>query len=279
MKEVLDSQCIHINTLADNALDFLQHEQLSKFLHHLVLHGESPEYTVPQFYGIPKIHRNPAHMHPIVPCHTAMQNPAVKYVSKGLKPVIEQLLYVIKRMKHMAMKLAKLDLIVAFTFFLVGFDLVAFYTNIELEFCIELCNTYYKEVCKPYIYELVIFSHALNALFENLVFEFDGQFYKQLKGIAMGVAASLDGVNISVSVHEEVFLEQDWLNGHHIPFYGKYINGGFMIVYANTSNEALAYAKTLVTFKGLKLTWEVSERSLNFLDLMIYIDPVTTMVQ
>ena len=48
-----------------------------------------------------------------------------------------------------------------------------------------------------------------------------------------------------------------------------------MIVYAETAADALAHARSIVAFQGLELTWEVSERSLNFLDLMVYVDPVT----
>jgi hypothetical protein len=64
-----------------------------------------------------------------------------------------------------------------------------------------------------------------------------------------------------------------------IPFYGRYIDDGFMIVYTNSPADTLVYAQSLVAFKGIKLTWEVSERSLNFLDLMIYVDPISMSLQ
>jgi hypothetical protein len=278
-KEILESQRMKMNALADNAFNFLGHEQLANFLRSNIPEGDEPQYVIPRFYGIPKIHKNPMRMRPIVPCHQAMQNPAAKYVSKNLKPVVEQLPFTIKGTKDMATKLAKLQLDPRRKFFLVGFDLVAFYTNIDLQMCIESCKTYYKEVVKPDIQELVLMSHALNVSFKNLIFEFDGRFYQQLEGIAMGVAASPDGANIFAAVHEEEFLERDSLSGRRIPFYGRYIDDGFMIVYAETAADALAYAQSLVRFKGLELTWEVSERSLNFLDMMIYVDPISMSLQ
>jgi hypothetical protein len=279
LNETLESQRVKINTLADNAFNFLGHEQLSKFLRHLVpvqpTDGSVPKYTLPRFYGIPKIHKNPTRMRPIVPCHQAMQNPAAKYVSKVLKPVIEKLPYVIKGTKDMAMKLDKLQIVPNRRFFLVGFDLVAFYTNVDVDYCIKACQQYYKEVCKPSLQEQVIFLQAINLSFKTLLFEFNGKFYRQRKGIAMGVASSPDGANIFAAVQEEVFLERDQLSNRQIAFYGRYIDDGFMIVYAPTSADALAYAQSVVKFHGLELTWEVSDRSLNFLDLMVYVDPVT----
>jgi hypothetical protein len=223
LNETLESQRIRINTLADNARMFLEHKQLSKYLWHLVPEIPSdrstPKYTLPRFYGIPKIHKNPVQMHPIVPCHKAMQNPATKYVSKVLKPVIEKLPYVIKGMKHMAIQLANIKLVPNRRFFLVGFDLVAFYTNVNVDYCIKACQQYYKEVCQPTLHEQVIFRQAINLSFKILLFEFNGKFYRQRKGITMGVASSPDGANIFASVQEEVFLEREQLSSNRIPFY------------------------------------------------------------
>jgi hypothetical protein len=97
----------------------------------------------------------------------------------------------------------------------------------------------------------------------------------------MGVACSPDGANIFAAVHEEVALENERLqpSGSRIPFYGRYIDDGFMIVYAETADDALAYAQSKVSIRNLELTWEVSERALPFLDLLIYIDPVTMTLQ
>ena len=50
--------------------------------------SKNGNFKVPQFYVIPKIHKTPVGMRPIIPCHSAVMNPAAKYVSKVLKPVI-----------------------------------------------------------------------------------------------------------------------------------------------------------------------------------------------
>ena len=48
-----------------------------------------------------------------------------------------------------------------------------------------------------------------------------------------------------------------------------------MVVYANSAEEAINYCKTVVYFTSHTLTWEVSGTSLSFLDMTVYIDPVT----
>jgi hypothetical protein len=280
-KEILDSQRNKMESLATFAGDILKNEQLSSFLRsNIPQDDDHPNYKLPKFYGIPKIHKHPVKMRPIVPCHSAMQNPAAKYVSKNLKPVIDNLRFVIKGTKDMAMKLAKLELIPGRKFFLVGFDLVAYYPNIPTEACVESCRRLYKEVCKPSLEEQAAMRQALNVSFKNLIFEFDGRYFQQKNGIAMGIACAPDGANIYAGVYEEVALQHGDLPLHpRIPFYGRYIDDGFMIVYADSAEEALAFCKKTVKIGNLELTWEVSEYSLPFLDMLIYIDPITKKVQ
>ena len=46
-------------------------KQLSNFLQHLITKPKE-KYNVPIFYGIPKIHKEPVKMRPIMPCHSAV---------------------------------------------------------------------------------------------------------------------------------------------------------------------------------------------------------------
>jgi hypothetical protein len=48
-----------MNTMADNAISFYQHEQLAKYLwSNIPMEDEPINKFVPNFYGIPKIHKN-----------------------------------------------------------------------------------------------------------------------------------------------------------------------------------------------------------------------------
>jgi hypothetical protein len=90
-----------------------------------------PEF--PQFYAIPKIHKNPTGYRPIVPCHSALQEPASKVVSKMLKPLYKNTPFVIHGTKDLAHKLSTLKLSEHRKVFIVTGNIVVYYPNIPLD--------------------------------------------------------------------------------------------------------------------------------------------------
>ena len=273
---IFDSQRIRVESISGMAKDLLAHEQLSKYLRSNIpedLH----DYQCPRFYGIPKIHKNPVKMRPIAPCHLAMQNPAAKFASKVLKPVINHMLpYVIHGSKDMAIKLSKIKLRESKQYFLVGADIVAFYPNMDVKATIEACANYYKDSTPtPSIQERAMLRQALSVAFRDLIVQFKGKYFRQEKGIAMGVACSPDGANIFAAPFEEDFMNSD-LAKTHIVFYGRFIDDLFFIVDARSPEHALEICQNLKIGYGdtpLELTWEVSRISMPFLDMSIFIAP------
>jgi hypothetical protein len=188
-----------MEAMVQNTILFYEHEQLAKFLHHNIpAEDKELDHNILKFYGISKIHKNPVKMHLIVPCHSAMQNLVAKYASKKLKPIVEQLQFCIKGIKDMAMKLSQLQLNHSRCYFLVGFDLVAFYINIPTEDALELCQCMYVKDASPSLEDRAMVRQALAVAFKNLVFWFDGKYICQKNGIAMGIAASPDVANIYI---------------------------------------------------------------------------------
>jgi hypothetical protein len=67
-----------------------------------------PEF--PEFYVIPKIHKNPIGYRPIVACYNYITELASKVVSKMLKPLYPQYLTILKGTKDLAQKLRHITL-------------------------------------------------------------------------------------------------------------------------------------------------------------------------
>ena len=94
--------------------------------------------SYPLFMVSLKIHKQPVKMRPIIPCHSAIMNPAAKYVSKQLKPLIEESPTIIHGSKDLAIKLSKLSLTPGKHWYIVTRDVVAFYPNIPLNKCLDI---------------------------------------------------------------------------------------------------------------------------------------------
>ena len=106
---ILDRKCDEMEALSHTAHRYIDHSEgtVADFLRSkITLRGEA--HHIPQFYGIPKIHKQPVKMRPIIPCHSAIQNPAAKYCSKKLKPIVMSAATIIHGTKDLAQKLSKL---------------------------------------------------------------------------------------------------------------------------------------------------------------------------
>jgi hypothetical protein len=252
--KILEIQILKVEDMASLAESALANQQLAEFLWQHAHQDKRSVDNLPVFYGIPKIHKTPTKMRPMIPCHSAIQNPAAKYISKSLKPVLANRPYVLKGTKDMAIRLNSTNISVTRKKFLVSFDVEAFYPNIPVDDAIREVSRTWKEEMQPSLTDMAMFKMGIELACKNLVCQFNGSYFLQAKGIAMGVACSPDIANIYGAMFEEYFMDQSSTANKNVAFYGRFIDDGFMILYADNAAEALSYAKKLVQFGDLNLT-------------------------
>ena len=262
--EIADVYCIEEGSVGD----FLRSK--------ITVNGE--RHTTPRFYGIPKIHKQPVKMRPIIPCHSAIMNPAAKYVSKRLKPIIQSAPTIIHGTKDLAQKLSKLRLDPGRTWYIVTGDVVAFYPNIPLEQCLDIVHDMYVEWYRDNVRidltaadeeRFRLFRRLLDVGNKELVTQFQDSFYLQLRGLAMGVADSPDLANLFGWFFER---RARVLEEPSIPFYGRYIDDCLSIVYASSEQEAVDIVANRIVFDGCTIEWNASSYGAPFLDMFLYRD-------
>jgi len=275
VNEICNTQCIlmeQIATLAGNIPDFPESQQLPQFFRHLITE-EGKKHMVPKFYGIPKIHKEPVKVRPIIPCHSAIQNPAAKYVSKKLKPLVKAAPSILKGTKDLALKLSEIKIDHTRKWWIVTGDVVAFYPNIPLEHCINIICSMYEEYTgvpstEKELKEMQLFILALRVGNLNLITQYNNLFYRQKNGLAMGVSDSPDLANL----YGWWFERNAQIMSHPlIPYYGRFIDDILAIVYASSEAEARGILN-LIKFDGCVIEWNVSESSAPFLDMTLYRD-------
>ena len=288
--QILDRKCDIMQQLADevgyyNELVLKEGSSLDEFLRSKVTPlkddkggGYLHPHQVPTFYGIPKIHKEPVKMRPIIPCHSAIMNPAAKYVSKKLKPIVKLAPTIIHGTKDLAIKLSQLTLTPGRKFYIVTGDVVAFYPNIPLQKCLDVVYQMYlmhywwnrKDLhdSEPTAVQRH-FKRCMEVGNTELITQFQGQYYLQKRGLAMGVADSPDLANLYGWYFED---KVKILEHPLIPFYGRYIDDCLAIVYANSEEEAVALCANTVKFDGCVIEWSASDRRQPFLDMLLYKD-------
>lgn len=277
-KKALLHKTLH-NVLSLSTLPGMEeNKQLSGYLRSKVpLADESPK--LPVFYGIPKIHKKPIKMRPIVPCHSNMQAPAAKYVSKQLKPLVNSRPYILRGSKDLAQKLSKVVIPYGKKAYLISGDIVAFYPNIPKSKALKIVMQWWLKEYGVHLTALDrnIFLRAVQVAMNNLIFEFQDKTYLQLRGVAMGIACSPDIAQLYGAHFEEKFFESP--HPEYL-FYGRYIDDCLGIVVADSHDEAMKLALCIGdAYEDVELTWSVSEWNTPFLDMLVYLDPVTHTVE
>ena len=281
---IMKKKILDMEELSDSVIDHLLFSELGLWeFFRSKTSGPEDEIIYPQFHGLPKIHKTPTGFRPIIPCHSVCFNPAAKFVSKELKPIIRGIPTIIHGTKDLFMKLSQLSIDSSRRWFFVTGDVVAFYPNIPLGSCMNIVNGMYedymlnrapaetsnlgREERLQLDIQLRIFQRAIEIGNTKLITQHGDDFYLQLNGLAMGVADSPDLANLFGAYFEE---RSQILADDNIAFYGRYIDDCFSIVYADNEDEALDLLRNKIKFDGCVIEWAVSANGCQFLDAFIY---------
>jgi len=146
--KILNSKCGEMKWLTGQAYAHIDHLEgtVSDFMWSGITACRT-EHHIPKFYGIPKIHKQPVKMCPIILCHSVIMNPTAKYVSKKLKPLIQKASTIIHGTKDLVQKLSKISINTSCKWYIVTGDVVAYYPNIPLHHCLNIVFDQYMEFC------------------------------------------------------------------------------------------------------------------------------------
>lgn len=260
-----DIEDIHTRLLAVNL------KSLPDQLHKFIFNQPVP-IDVPTIYGIPKIHKNPWALRPIVPAHNWFTANIGKVVDHLLQPLMRQSFpWILNSTRDVCSAISALhDRSFPFVEFITG-DVTAMYTNISQEGILETLRktfeyfnsdgSFFTTGIESFILEAVAFINS------NVYFQYRGLQFRQNDGIAMGSPCAPVLANIYLGWYE-------FINGSHLNhlFYGRFIDDIICIRTAQTS-EPSAFPQRLdasASDAKLEITWKREKESCVFLDLTVY---------
>jgi hypothetical protein len=244
--------------------------------------------TIPLFNGLPKIHKNPWAIRPIVPCHSVIQQPASQMLSVLLKCLLPQFPWILVSSKHLCRDIEGIvnprlrslsrpswrDKI-----FICTADIGGFYTNVNIQDCSarlkDLAEKTYGDSDRG-AEKVRLITDLFHLQQDTLIFRvkslYNDWLVAQKDGLAMGMDAAPDIANLYAATYEQELFENEPVLRDGLLLYRRYIDDIFTIVLAPNLDACKSILGRLI-LPGLKLNWEYSHSSGVFLDLDLWRSP------
>lgn len=236
---------------------------------------------LPTFYGIPKIHKSPWTLRPIVPTHAWLTANIGKVVDHLLQPIMRSSFpWILESTKQLVRAISTMrDKRLPDTVFITG-DVSAMYTNISQQGIIEalkktfetfnMDETFFSRKTEKFLLEAVTFINS------HCFFQYRGLRFRQNEGIAMGspCAPVLANIYLGWFEHENLCYLDHTL-------YGRYIDDIICLQQFPPSATPDVPGPMLKAISASKLnvTWQLDRQSCVFLDLTVYKSDETIQTQ
>lgn len=230
------------------------------------------DYQLPWFHGIPKIHKTPWAIRPIVPSHSWITSRGAKVASWYLKPCIEQRPWIAQSTRDVTRLLDEIRLPdTGRNIYICTGDVKAMYTNVPLEAAEKIIENDLSTLHPDLQYsprKRKAIQKLIRAANQNNYFRFGDKFYHQVDGLAMGVACAPDIANIYAGSFEDIIPNRRPFRLQY-KLYVRYIDDILVILEAGNEQEA-RHLLSRVNLGNLEVTWDISTTSQTYLDLDVF---------
>jgi hypothetical protein len=241
--------------------------------------------SLPIFNGLPKIHKTPWGIRPVIPCHSVVQGPVSEFLSVLLKPLLADHPQILTSTKELVFyletslrsKLAGLSWSQwQNNVFICTADIEGFYTNVPIRDCgsklKDLVLDFYghdADSREKAEYVSTLFSIQQDDLIFKAKVRGVWEIIRQVDGLAMGMPAAPDIANLFAAWYEKRFpaaFSQRCL------LWKRYIDDIICVVLADSLDHCEQVLRDY-SIPGLKMNWVISETNSVFLDLDIWRSP------
>ncbi|XP_074608094.1 uncharacterized protein LOC141860796 [Acropora palmata] len=236
------------------------------------LDDNSQSLNPAKFYIIPKIHKSPIAGRPIAASHSFITRPISIFVDELVKPSIS-MPTVLRDSGELIQCLGGIKL--PADCLLVTADVSSLYPNIDTKKAIIALDLLLREGKVAQTPLLVQFTRLV---FDNnfLQSEFSRDIYHQTYGIAMGTPFAVTAANAFMYYHERDIIE---LYAQHLTLYKRFIDDIF-VIWDGTRETLLEFLSAMnAKDERIKLTYEISDSKIPFLDLLLFKDSASHTLQ
>ena len=232
------------------------------------------DFRTPQFYGMPKVHKEELQTRPVVSCVGSIPQILSQHLHFHLDQVVHLCPSYLKNSWELIEDLRKLGPLPPGSRMFTA-DAVGMYNNIDATHAIEIIGKWLDlhahELPRGFPPKDFILE-GLNIVMTTNVFQFGDTFWLQLNGTAMGTSVACTYATIYYSYHEETRILDPTVD-HGILFYRRYIDDGYCIqnptpgAYARLVQDLNNFGK-----EDSRLQWKATKlasQDVVFLDLTL----------
>lgn len=221
------------------------------------------------FYVLPKLHKTPLVGKPICSATGYVTNHASRWLDDRLQPLIRSHSAHLRDSQQLLCELDSKPFDPGILLF--QFDVVSLYPSIDIKHALSqiypLIATWPGFDCKKQEAELIM--DLLVWVLQNNYLEFNGRFYLQIKGVAMGTpVAVVFSCLYMMSLEMNLQKESDALNLPWPIFLRRFIDDG-MGVWQGSKSDLDAWLHRYDSFyPGIRITHSISTDSVEILDIV-----------
>lgn len=186
-------------------------------------------YQVPYFYHLPKVHKNLTSPpgRPIVAAMDSVSTGLSQYIDLYLQPIVQQLQSFIRDGPHLLELLAPYRWESTYTW--LSLDVTSLYTSIPHQFGLQALEFFLAQNSMLNSRQATFILEATDFCLRHNYFDFNGDFFLQLQGTAMGANFAPSYANLAMGYWEKNYI---WYNNSflaNIVFFGRYIDNIIVI--------------------------------------------------
>jgi hypothetical protein len=225
---------------------------------------EKTTSKIPEFHAIPKVHKKPWALRPIVPSHSWVTSRLSEVVDHLCRPILAHMTWVVDSTKSVVATLDKVRIEPGKNVWICTGDVVAFYTNINASQCAKTVAKAWEFFQPESKINARTISQMIRFVMDNNLFSFQEDIWKQLNGLAMGTSCAPVLANIYAAFFER---RCHATTSSGVLMYVRYIDD-ILCIFQGTKNELMDYLAS-IRLGPLTINWSYSATKKEFLDLEI----------
>lgn len=232
--------------------------------------------AIPEFHAIPKVHKTPWKLRPIIPSHSWVTKKASEVCDFALRALHTRWFpWVVDSTREVIRRVEQHTILRTEEVWLVTGDVESFYTNVSVASTIDSLRQAMHSMESKGGVDMTAIADLAEVVMATNCFGFNGTWYHQEQGIAMGTPCAPSFANVNLGLKEILVPEIVDAGGREgLILYLRYIDDIFLVFKGDRTALQSCLDNLSTKLAPFTIGWEVSStrNSTSFLDIEFFFE-------